>query len=733
MQSQRSGLPGSSTPARVIPYLSGILIVYGALGVAINLRLLSLILEGLSGWFGARVAWDAPLRIALLGPLEAHYDARPWLAWAAWLLGVALLSVRRVSTRSTSEEQATLSTSDNRSMRLARWLPFAVLALLVLAGVVGRMLELWPQSYGLSRFPYDDEGVYAGTSQLFLQGILPYRDYFFAHPPIAAIAYAPAMAYHFTEWGSPTSFMMARYLSVFYSLVTLALLFGIGYRLAGLWGGTLAGGLWAIDGRVVEINRKIMLEGPLVLLSCAAVLLYLWVRPRLTTVDERRWTVGEEHPKARWYSALRSPHFAFFLVGAIATLSALTKIAGLACLLAIVADMVWLRLENRRMGKGRTRGSAPTGDSPTLDTPQSKIRVPSGRPKSKIRSPFLSLLLGALAAFLVVVGPFLLLAPQQFVREVIFFQFLRPSDGVVDTPARVGDLTASLANALTPLMAALGFLVMSLWVWVRTHGLLGPWRVGILWAFFSLVLFTYSRSFYQHYYIQLAAPLCLLGAGVSLLPDLWRRSALARRFTSAGHRRVVANLLPLGLLLLCALPLLLLQWAGMTTRQCPHCEDRIFELVGRYTNDAVPPGSPVLSTDEQFNILAARPPSRLPSTGYLVDSYGHMLYLGLDLDTRDWADLIGASVRGEHGNDPYAVMQSARPQADFLERASLASLIVVHERGLARLSDATVQVLESTYKVAERQSRYTIYRGNTSGDTEPNPQHSSIPGAPKNP
>jgi hypothetical protein len=724
MQSQRSGLPDSSTPARVIPYLSGILIVYGALGVAINLRLLPLMLEGLSGWFGARVAWDVPLRLSLLGPLEAHYDARPWLAWAAWLLGVALLSVRHVAPGSASDEQAAHSTSDKRSLRLARWLPFAVLALLVLVGGVGRMVELWPQSYGLSRFPYDDEGVYAGTSQLFLQGILPYRDYFFAHPPMAAIAYAPAMAYHFTEWGSPTSFMMARYLSVFYSLVTLALLFGIGYRLAGLWGGTLAGGLWAVDGRVVEINRKIMLEGPLVLLSCAAVLLYMWVRPGLTTVDGGRWTVGEEHPKARRYSALRSAHFAFFLVGAIATLSALTKIAGLACLLAIVADMVWLRLERRRTG-----GSAPTHDGSPTDTSQSKIQ----NPKSKITNPFLSLLLGVLSAFLVVVGPFLLLAPQQFLREVLFFQFLRPGDGVVDTPARVGDLTASLANALTPLMAALGFLVLSLWVWVRARGSLGPWRVGILWAFFSLILFTYSRSFYQHYYIQLAAPLCLLGAGVSLLPDLWRRSAVARRFTSAGHRRIMATLLPLGLFLLFGLPLLVLQWAGMTTRQCPHCEDRIFELVARYTNDAVPPGSPVLSTDEQFNILAARPPSRLPSTGYLVDSYGHMLYLGLDLDTRDWGDLIGASVRGEHSNDPYAVMQSARPQADFLARASLAPLIVVHERGLARLSDATVQALEATYKVAERQSRYTIYRGNTSGDTEPNPQHSSIPGAPKNP
>jgi hypothetical protein len=151
----------------------------------------------------------------------------------------------------------------------------------------------------------------------------------------------------------------------------------------------------------------------------------------------------------------------------------------------------------------------------------------------------------------------------------------------------------------------------------------------------------------------------------------------------------------------------------MTTRECPHCEDHIFELVGRYVNDAVPPGSPVLSTDEQFNILSARPPSRSPSTGYLVDSYGHLIYHGLNLDTRDWADLIAASLRGEHGNDPYTVMWSPRSQADFLERAALASLIVIHDRGSTRLTQNTLDTLRSTYQVTEQQPRYTIYRGST--------------------
>jgi hypothetical protein len=672
-----------SSQPRIFLVISALLIIYGAVGVAVNLRLLPLLIEGVGAWFGGHVAWDAPQQFGWLGPLQAHYDARPWLAWAAWLVGVALLPFAFPrSPQASSAATSTLPVAEpTTARRNARWIALGVLALLIVVGGVDRMVELWPQSYGLTREPYDDEGVYAGTSQLFLQGALPYRDYFFAHPPIAAIAYAPAMAYHFTAWGSPTSFMMARYLSVFYSLVTLALIFGIGYKLAGLWGGALAGGLWAIDGRVIEINRKIMLEGPLVMLSCAGVLLYLWARPALwPEVPE----AGVFYPPAR---PRFSPTVILALAGAVAAMSALTKIAGLACLLAIIADMIWLRLENRRRVSPRF--------SIALSPPA-------------IKRPFVTLGLGVVAAVAVILGPFLIVAPSQFIREVIFFQMLRPSDGVVDTPARIGDITSFLSNALTPLLAALGFVVLSIWAWTRRDLGIGPWRLGIIWMFFSLILFTYSRSFYQHYYIPLAAPLCLFAAGVNLIPPLLRQLPGMLRSAARG---VAAVAVPVVLLLLIGVPFAVIQWTGMTTRACPHCEDHIFEIVGKYVNDAVPPGAPVLSSDEQFNILAARPPSHSPTTGYLIDSYGQMIYLALNMDTRNWGDLITSSLRGDHGTDPYAVMRSPRPQADFIDRAADAALIVVHERGFARLSDETMAVLNSAYEVAERQPRYTIYRG----------------------
>jgi hypothetical protein len=604
--------------------------------------------------------------------LQAHFDGLPWSSWAAWLLGLGLLAAGRRSAAPEQVEQIPTPPGVKRSRR-GPWLMAGVATLLLLVGGYARMSQLLPPSIGLSQFPYDDEGVYAGASQFFLQGILPYRDYFFAHPPLAAISYAPAMAYHFTEWGSPTSFMDARYLSVAYSLATLVLLVLIGWRLANVWGGVIAGWLWALDGRVIEINRKVMLDGPMVLLSCGALLLYLWARPRLAG------EVAAGGP--------RRLTLALFFTGVLAGMSALTKIAGVACLLAILADLLWLHFEIRR------------GDeiAPSL---WRRVAVVLG---------------GALAAFVVFAVPFMLAAPSRFLREVVFFQLLRPSDGLIDVPARIADISATYTNALTPLFAALGFAAVSVCAILQSPNRQGPelktqnsklktpslpWRAVVLWTLFSVLLFTYSRSFYGHYYIQLAAPLCLLGAGVGYLPGLMRD--LPGRLAGRG----LAGYVTAALLIVVALPLSLVEWNGANSRH----EDRIFEIVGRYVSDAVPPGAPVLSTDEQFDFLAARPPSR-NATGYLVDSYGHMIFHGLGLDARDWGDLLGASLRGDHSNDVYAVIHLPAAQADFLDRASKAQLIVIHQKGLPRLTQQTIATIEQQYQVVVREPRYTIYRG----------------------
>lgn len=679
MQTKPEGWETRSALAR---YGAMALVLYGAFGVAVHLRLFSLLYSGLAGWFGLGAA---PYPLLFMEPLQAHYDARPWLPWAAWLVGTGLLLSLRTRAGHSANQEATSEsgiTSDDwhaPTRNGPRWLaPTMLLTLLLVAGFA-RMVLLLPQSAGLSEKPYDDEGVYAGTSQLFVQGVMPYRDYFFAHPPLASFTYAPAMLYHYTEWGSPTSFLMARYLSVGYSLVTLALLFLIGLRLAGVWAGTIAGLLWALDGRVIEINRKVMLDGPMVLFSCLALLLYLWARPYLA---------GDTSSPVP-----RRPLLVLALAGVCAALCVLTKIAGVACLLALLVDLILLLVVRRSAGRAATR---------------------------TVRLALASLLLGAAGTSLLVLVPFFFMAPSQIVRDVFFFQLLRPGDGIVDVPARIAELTVDFRDPVTLLFASLGVAALSAWIWLRREA--GAWWVVGAWMFFSMLIFTYSRSYYQHYYIQFAAPLCLLGAGVTLLPRLLRRLMPAPA-SSVKRGIQMFGASSLALFGLVALPLLGVQWHGVTTR----APGRIFELVGKYVNNAVPPGVAVLSTDEQFNFLAARPPSR-NATGYLVDSYGHMISLGLGLNTRDWGDLWQSALRGEHGippsdveqrvdpealkhrGDVYGAILRPEPQADFLDRANRVPLIVLHTTGFNRLTTATQQKIAAESRLVEQQERYSIYR-----------------------
>jgi hypothetical protein len=131
---------------------------------------------------------------------------------------------------------------------------------------------------------------------------------------------------------------------------------------------------------------------------------------------------------------------ALLLVGGLGALSALTKIAGAACLLAILADLLWLRLDRAPSTEHRV----PSGSGPT----------PGAR--YSVLGAFAALLGGALAAALICVGPFLVIAPSAFARQVLFFQILRPSDGVIDVPARIADLSTTFGNSLTLIFAAVG-------------------------------------------------------------------------------------------------------------------------------------------------------------------------------------------------------------------------------------------------------------------------------------
>src|SRR5207249_2802755 len=99
-------------------------------------------------------------------------------------------------------------------------------------------------------------------------------------------------------------------------------------------------------------------------------------------------------------------------------------------------------------------------------------------PQSRMQGGLLPLLGGFLAVVGIGVGPFVLAAPDRFVREVVLFQVLRPTDcnlvvanAACDPAGRIADLTANLQNGPTTALAALGFLVLTAWLVRRRSGI----------------------------------------------------------------------------------------------------------------------------------------------------------------------------------------------------------------------------------------------------------------------
>lgn len=519
--------------------------------------------------------------------------------------------------------------------RVSGWLVVLALLALVLGAGYLRGALLWPQRVGLLESPYDDEGVYAAAAQLLAQGYQPYRDFFYAHPPLGPLCFVPAVVYHFTPWGSPTSFLMARYLSLVYSALTIGAVFLLGWRLWGLAGGLFAGLLLAFDPTMVWIGRHVMLEAPLFLLAALAALAYVLARER-------------EPAPGGWLA----------LVGLLAATASAIKVQGLLVLAALALDLL-ARRRWREMGW---------------------------------------LVAGTLPVWLALAGYLVALRDANPLGQFVWFQLVRPGDGVRGLVPRlallVGDGRLVLVGALLalPTLALLG----------RSTGRFAATRLPaglsllLWWLGLGLVMLLLARSFYAHYLAHLALPLALLAGA---LP-----AALARSFTSGGIGRALAS----GLGGAAVLAVLASGRPALASDLTPH-PDALYAIVGRYAGDAVQPSQTVFALDAQFPFRAARQPAREARDRFIVDGYGMLLYHGLGIEGKSMLELARRALSPLPA-DPYAVMW--RPAAQEQLKASIArsDLVVLDTRSDARLSDDTRRWLATRGALVEKQERYAIYR-----------------------
>ncbi|MGC9024418.1 MAG: glycosyltransferase family 39 protein [Chloroflexia bacterium] len=591
-----------------------LLVLYGALGLLFALHLPERLFQAAALWGsvwasghlpepGVPLSWGLP---EWLRSVEAHFETLVgpvWLAWGVGCLGLWLLAGRPADRRGTCPQ------------RFA-WVDVLVLLLLVGVLFLGGSLRarfLLPQSDGAVPASHYDEMVYLEGTLLWHHGVMPYSGFMLAHPPGILYAFWPATLFA-EAWGGPAYLIAGRWVQWIYGVLTLVLLYLVGRRLGGRWGGWLAALVPAVDVQVVQVAP---LETVVNLATVVALALYL---------------AGQRVERRRWRFLLLA------LSGGWAMGAALTKAPGgvgllLLALLALLGGKWWDLLAGA---------------------------------------------VGAAGMALLLAGPFFFPAAGDFWRQVLAFQILRPQETIVGRNhlARMAEYPESrLTFFLVAVAVVLATAVLLGEAWqagLRRHprraqeGAAG-WILPLVLTVLSLLLlFSYGRAYHSRYYIQLTLPLALLVAvGVGLFRVEW--------WSWPRWGRVLAGVFLLALVLF-ALPLLEEQRrAGLEVEYDGRGRGYVYGPVGEVLHEAVPEGAAVMALDPGYALMAGRPPVMLPDGTYLVDGSGLLFYRALGIGKMGWAEVWEAAQRLPRAIEPGEIEEKRK---EVLHRPEAQDVIV---------------------------------------------------------
>jgi len=506
---------------------------------------------------------------------------------------------------------------------------FLSLLLIAVAAAYLRLHNLVPLDRGIQFLQDYDEAVWGTTAQLMLQGFLPYRDFFATLPPAAIYLLAGVLRLVNVTWGSAVGLMATRYASVIYGLATVAVIYLVGCQLAGRRVGLLAAGLLALDGMVVGMDRRAMLEPPLNLFSALAVLAYLSVFEGASG-DRRGQRVA-------------------VLAGLLSAVAALSKTPGFVAVVALIT----VSLLRRRLRE--------------------------------------AVIIAVSFAFgwTLLSGPFLLLCPDDFLKQVYFFQLLRPADGIIRRVARLYDMWHYPSAWLTVRAGLVGGLLL---VWlVVWRGEARRWLVVLAWAAYTMLLIMANGSYWPQYYVQLAVPLSLLGGGLleARLRSLWPRRGTAGR---CGQMTVgvVALVVILGVGGATGwIAHQLTDTAMMLERVSP-----VYADVAAYLRQSTDPKDAVLVFEPNYTFLSSRPLAGASPGTWFVDSYGEMLYRNLGILERPLLALVGDVFAGTEG-DLQETFWRAPAQEQVLAAFDRAEYVIVDGRARYQLAPQTLATIKA--------------------------------------
>jgi 4-amino-4-deoxy-L-arabinose transferase-like glycosyltransferase len=505
-----------------------------------------------------------------------------------------------------------------------------LLALIMLLALGYRLYRLVPLETGLLYAQDADEGVYATTAQLALQGYLPYRDFFTPMPPVAIYLFAIVLRVFYHPWGSSTGLMALRYACVVCGLATVLLTYLAGRMVGGKWSGLLAGAIVAVDGIVAAQDRRAMLEAPTNMFSLLAIICYLCA--------VRQTSAGR---------GLKKDRLRLWVVGSgfFCALALLTKGTALIPPLVIALAI----LVRRRWQEG------------------------------------LWFVASVVGTYLLCTLVFVMLCPVEYIKQMYFFHLLRPWGGTVHPLARLVEIW-DYSWSWATVRFALGGVAVAILAGrkLRRHT---PFLVVLAWAGLLLLLLLGSRTYWATYFSQLAVPLAILG-GTMLSNDLDHRAPGLLDYLPIPSRQSwpLLQILVLAALLVLGHSRLLLQYT--TTKDALEQTKPAYVEIRSDINQHLPPNAPILAFETNYTFLSAYPPAGARDRSFFIDSYGEMLYRNLGIPDRSICSLLGDWLRQERlGTQKVFHQQPA--QREVLAVFSRAPYVVLDGRALKQLTEET--------------------------------------------
>jgi len=514
------------------------------------------------------------------------------------------------------------------AVRGNRW-SVLLLVLILLLALGCRLYRLIPLEKGLLYAQDADEGVYATTAQLALQGYLPYRDFFTPLPPVAIYLFAIILRIFYHPWGDPTGLMALRYASVASGLITVLLTYLTGRMIGGRWSGLLAAAIVAFDGIVVAQDRRAMLEAPVNMFSLLAILCYLQAMRR----DQAHQEPLEE-----------KLHLWVLGSGFFCALALLTKGTAIVPPLVIATAI----LVRRRWRAG------------------------------------LWFVIALAGTYVLAALVFLRACPDQYIKQMYLFHLLRPWDGTAHPLARLLEIWNYPWSWTTVRFALAGALLAILMGKKLRHRTLF-WLV-LAWAAVMLLLLLGSRTYWATYFSQLAVPLSVLG-GLLWSDELDHTApSLLDRLRLAPPRYGLLQLGAVAALLLAGRSHVALQYTA--TRAALEQTKPVYVEISSHIKQHLPPGAPILAFETNYTFLSSHPPAGAQEGSFFIDSYGEMLYRSLGIPERSIGSLLRAWPHQERLGSR-EVFQRQPAQSHVLTVFSRARYAVLDGRALKQLTGDT--------------------------------------------